>query len=81
MCGGGGSTGPTREEKEVAVEQRVEADYAQREVAEDKATAKREDIEHALSARSQRQGKRGGKGRRSLFKSSKGAAGYASRFD
>jgi hypothetical protein len=53
---------------------------AQREIAEEKAGVKRDDIQDALSARVQRQGKRGGKGRRSLFSSKSGAAGYLERF-
>jgi hypothetical protein len=78
MCGGGG---PSQAEKQAAAEQRVEADYAKREAAEDRAKQKREDISEALSARTQRQGKRGGKGRRSLFTSSGGGAGYLQRFN
>lgn len=78
MCGGGG---PSQAEQQAAAEQRVEADLANREAAEDRAKQKREDISSALSARVQRQGKRGGKGRRSLFTSSQGAAGYLQRFN
>lgn len=77
MCGGG----PSRAEQQAAAEQRVEADYAKREAVEDRAKQKREDISVALSARTQRQGKRGGKGRRSLFTSSGGGAGYLQRFN
>ena len=82
MCGGGskGPVGPSQAELDAAERQRVEADMAQREIAEEKAGVKREDIEDALSARVQRQGKRGGKGRRSLFSSKSGAAGYLERF-
>lgn len=78
MCGGGG---PSQAEQQAAAEQRVEADLAKREAVEDRAKQKREDISSALSARVQRQGKRGGKGRRSLFTSSQGAAGYLQRFN
>lgn len=78
MCGGGG---PSQAEQQAAAEQRVEADFAKREAVEDRAKQKREDISSALSARVQRQGKRGGKGRRSLFTSSQGAAGYLQRFN
>jgi uncharacterized membrane protein YdbT with pleckstrin-like domain len=77
MCGGG----PSQAEQQAAAEQRVEADLAKREAVEDRAKQKREDISSALSARVQRQGKRGGKGRRSLFTSSQGAAGYLQRFN
>ena len=83
MCGGGGSSGPvgpTKAELDAAARQRAEAAAAQQEAAEEKAGVKREDIEEALSARVQRQGKRGGKGRRSLFSSSSGSAGYLQRF-
>ena len=79
MCGGGG--GPSQAEKQAAAEQRVEADYVKREAAEDRAKQKREDINEALSARTQRRGKRGGKGRRSLFTSSGAGAGYLQRFN
>lgn len=79
MCGGGG--GPSQAEQQAAAEQRVEADLVNREAAEGRAKQKREDISSALSARVQRQGKRGGTGRRSLFTSSQGAAGYLQRFN
>lgn len=78
MCGGGG--GPSQAEQNVAAENRLAADEVNREAAEERAKEKREDISQALSARTQRQGKRGGIGRRSLFTSSSGAAGYLSRF-
>ena len=74
-------SGPSQAEQQAAAEQRVEADYARRDAAEDVAKQKREDISEALSARTQRQGKRGGKGRRSLFTSSGGGAGYLQRFN
>ena len=77
MCGGG----PSRAENEAAARQRVEAKMAQQEAARDTAETKREDISDALSARVQRQGKRGGAGRRSLFTSALGSAGYLNRFD
>jgi hypothetical protein len=78
MCGGGG---PSQADQQAAAEQRVEADYVKREAAEDVAKQKREDISEALSARTQRQGKRGGTGRRSLFTSSGGGTGYLQRFN
>lgn len=80
MCGGG-SSGPSQAEKDAAARQRAEAEAARQESARDTAEAKREDISDALSARVQRQGKRGGTGRRSLFTAAQGAAGYLSRFD
>ena len=73
--------GPSQAEQQAAAEQRVETDYVNREAAEDRAKQKREDISDALSARTQRQGKRGGQGRRSLFTSSGGGAGYLQRFN
>jgi uncharacterized membrane protein YdbT with pleckstrin-like domain len=76
MCGG-----PSQAEKKAAAEQRVEAEGLKQEAARDTAEAKREDIGDALSARVQRQGKRGGTGRRSLFSSAQGGAGYLNRFD
>lgn len=79
MCGGGPS-GPSQAEQDAAAAQRLAADEAQREAAEERAKEKRDDISEALSARTQRQGRRGGTGRRSLFSSSSGAAGYLSRF-
>ena len=75
MCGG-----PSSAEKQAAADQRVAADLAKREAVEETASQKREDISDALSARSQRKGKRGGTGRRSLFSSSAGASGFMSRF-
>ena len=77
MCFGGG--GPTQEEKERAAEQRVEADIAKQEEIEKRAEKKREDISEALEARTQRQGMRGGAGRRSLFRAS--GAGFLGRFE
>lgn len=67
-------------EAEVAADARIEAEETKYEATVDKAEAKREDISEALSARVQRQGKRGGRGRRSLFTSSQGGAGYLNRF-
>ena len=76
MCGG-----PSAAEKEAAAEQRAAAEEVKREAIDERASQKRDDISEALSARTQRQGKRGGKGRRSLFTSSGGAAGYLQRFN
>lgn len=75
MCGG-----PSEAEKQAAADQRIAADLAKREAVEATAEQKRGDIGEALSARTQRKGKRGGSGRRSLFSSSAGASGFLSRF-
>ena len=75
MCFGG----PSKEEKQAAAEQRVEADVAKREEVEKLARQKREDISQALQARTQRRGMRGGAGRRSLFRA--GGGGFLGRFN
>ena len=81
MCFGGG--GPSQEEKQVSVDQSLEADAAKREVTEDAAKVKREDIGEALEARRTGEGRGGGggRGRRSLFRSSGGGAGFIGRFN
>jgi len=76
MCFGGG---PSRQEKQAAAEQQVEADVAKREEVEKRAEQKREDISEALEARTQRRGMRGGAGRRSLFRA--GGGGFLGRFN
>ena len=76
MCFGGG---PSREEKQAAADQRVAAEQAKRAEVEKRAESKREDISEALSARMQQRGMRGGRGRRSLFRS--GGAGFLGRFN
>jgi hypothetical protein len=76
MCFGGG---PSRQEKQAAAEQQVEADVAKREEVEKLAEQKREDISQALEARTQRRGMRGGAGRRSLFRA--GGGGFLGRFN
>lgn len=76
MCFGGG---PSRQEKQAAAEQRVEADVAKREEIEKRAEQKREDISQALEARTERRGMRGGAGRRSLFRA--GGGGFLGRFN
>lgn len=76
MCFGGG---PSRQERQVAAEQQVEADVAKREEIEKRAEQKREDISQALEARTQRRGMRGGAGRRSLFRA--GGGGFLGRFN
>ena len=50
MCFGGGGGGPSQEEKQVSVDQSLEADAAKREAAEEAAKVKREDIGEALEA-------------------------------
>lgn len=73
--------GPSAEQKRAAAEARVQADEAKRAAIDERANKKREDISDALSARTERAGRRGGVGRRSLFTAAgTGAAGYASRF-
>jgi hypothetical protein len=81
MCFGGG--GPSQEEKQVSVDQSLEADAAKREAAEKAAKVKREDIGEALEARrtSEGRGGGGGRGRRSLFRSAGSAAGFIGRFN
>jgi hypothetical protein len=72
--------GPSSAEKKAAAEQRAETELAKQEQVKDRAESKREDITDALSARSERQGTRGGgSGRRSLYSGSTGA-GFLSRF-
>ena len=78
MCFGGGG-GPSQQEKQASVNQRVEADVAKREEVEERAEKKREDITEALEARTERRGMRGGAGRRSLFRS--GGGGFLGRFN
>ena len=72
-------SGPSREEKQAAADQRVAAEQAKREEVEKRAESKREDISEALSARTQQRGMRGGRGRRSLFRA--GGAGFLGRFN
>lgn len=70
--------GPSKAEKKAAADQREVADEAEREEVEERAEDKRDDISDALSARKIRTGKRGGAGRRSLFRS--GGGGFLGRF-
>ncbi len=81
MCFGGG--GPSQEEKQVSVDQSLEADAAKRETAEETAKVKREDISEALEARRTGEGRGGGggRGRRSLFRSGGSGAGFIGRFN
>ena len=80
MCFGGG--GPSEDEKQVSVDQSLEADAAKRETAEETTKVKREDISEALEARRTGEGRGGGsgRGRRSLFRSGSGA-GFIGRFN
>jgi hypothetical protein len=73
--------GPSAEEKKAAAEARVEADTARQKAIQERANQKQEDIGEALDARTVRSAKRGGSGRRSLFTSPGGGAGYLSRFE
>ena len=83
MCFGGGGGGPSQEEKQVSVDQSLEADAAKRKAAEEAAKVKREDIGEALEARRTGKGRGGGggRGRRSLFRSGGGGAGFIGRFN
>ena len=83
MCFGGGGGGPSQEEKQVSVDQSLEADAAKRKAAEEAAKVKREDIGEALEARRTGEGRGGGggRGRRSLFRSVGSAAGFIGRFN
>jgi hypothetical protein len=84
MCFGGGGGGPSQEEKQVSVDQSLEADAAKREAAEATAKEKREDISEALESRASQEGRGGsgrGRGRRSLFRSGGAGSGFIGRFD
>ena len=84
MCFGGGG-GPTEAENKQAAEQKVEAEAQVQEAVQEKAQQKATDIEQAISERTvgRARGARGsgGSGRRSLFRSAGGGAGFLSRFD
>jgi hypothetical protein len=71
---------PTPEQKQAdaAAKERMAADEAARQEAENRAKIKQEDIQEAVSAKIIRKGMSGGSGRRSLFSSS--AAGFLGRF-
>lgn len=78
MCFGGG---PSEAEKEAAAAQRASAEEAKRAQIKELAEKKRTDIGEALSGRvAGERGFSGGQGRRSLFTTSTGSSGYASRF-
>jgi hypothetical protein len=85
MCFGGGG-GPSKEEKQVSVDQRLEADQAKREEVEKVAEQKKEDIQSAIEERSigtktggAAVARRSGTGQRSLFRSRTGG-GFLGRF-
>jgi hypothetical protein len=84
MCFGGGG-GPTQAENKAAAEQRVEAEAEVQEAVQERAQQKAEDIEQAISkttaAKSRGARGSGGSGRRTLFRSAGGGAGFLSRFD
>jgi hypothetical protein len=82
MCfkSSGPSAAETEEQNKTAAEARVAAEEAKRSEIENLAKAKREDITEALDSRQEREGTSGGKGRRSLFSSSTGGAGFLNRF-
>ena len=80
MCFGGG--GPTQAENKAAAEQRVEAEAQVQEEVQERAQQKAKDVEQAISARTAGTTRgSGGPGRRSLFRSGMGGAGFLSRFD
>lgn len=75
------SAGPSAAENQAAAEARMEAEGAKQQAIQEKATQKKQAIGEALDVRTANAAKRGGSGRRSLFTSSGGAAGYLSRFE
>jgi hypothetical protein len=79
MCFKG--AGPSAAENQAAAEQRVEAEAAKQQAIEEKANQKKQAIGEALDMKTASGAKRGGSGRRSLFTSPGGAAGYLSRFE
>ena len=84
MCFGGGG-GPSQEEKQTSVDQRIEADDAKRQEAEKIAEDKKQDIQTAIEDRSKGQvgasaiARRSGLGQRSLLRSG-GGGGFLGRF-
>jgi hypothetical protein len=80
MCFGKGGA-PTQVENQQAAEQMVEAEAQVQEAVQGRARQKAEDIETAISASTVRQGRGGGRGRRSLFQSGFGGAGFLDRFN
>lgn len=78
MCIGGG---PSAAEKRAAAEQRAAAEAQKQAEIQERARQKQEDVSEAISSRTVRQGRGGTTGRRSLFTSSAGGAGFMGRFD
>jgi anti-sigma-K factor RskA len=83
MCFGKGG-GPTQAENKAAAEQKVEAEAELQKAVQERAKQKAEDIDRAISASTvneARRGRSGGSGRRSLFQSAAGGAGFLNRFN
>lgn len=84
MCFGGGG-GPSKEEKQSSVDQRLEADEAKRQEAEKMAEQKKKDIQSSIEDRLKGTtgvagiARRSGLGQRSLFRSQTGG-GFLGRF-
>lgn len=72
--------GPSAAEKQKAAEDRLAAEQAKEEELRKRAEAKREDIAEAISGQSVEAGKRGGRGRRSMFRSFGGTSGFLGRY-
>jgi hypothetical protein len=72
--------GPSSAEKQAAAEARAAAEEQKQAQIQEKANIKRDSISSAIEGRTSSVGKAGGTGRRSLFTSASGGAGYASRF-
>lgn len=71
--------GPSRQEKEAAADQRIEAVAKQEEEATKRAQQKREDISTAVKRGAESRYGRGGRGRRSLMRG--GSTGFLGRFE
>ena len=83
MCFGK-SGAPTQVENQQAAEQKVEAEAEVQKAVQERAKQKVEDIDRAISASTineARRGRSGGSGRRSLFQSAAGGAGFLNRFN
>jgi len=72
--------GPSPAEKQAAAQDRLEAEQASEEEARKRAKAKREDIADAITGQSVEAGRRGGRGRRSMFRSFGGSSGFLGRY-
>ena len=71
--------GPSKQEKELAADQRIEADVKREEESTKRAKQKREDISSAIKRSSESKYGRGGRGRRSLMQT--GSSGFLGRFE